>query len=60
MGTWQKVMIGLWVLYIISGIVLDGREKRDIHGNVMKYSAGEILAQVLLEFIILYFGGFFK
>ena len=60
MGIWQKVTIWIWAFYLVGGVFMDGKEKREKDGSVEKHSFISRLADVLLWFIILYFGGFFK
>lgn len=53
MGFWQWVVVVLWALDLLSTARFHGQKQP----NYNFYSS---LSEVLLAFIILYFGGFFK
>ena len=60
MGFWQWVMIIWWVIGFIAGMELHGRPRVDEDGNPQRYNIETVIVSILLHFIILYFGGFFK
>ena len=60
LGVWQQVMIVLWALYLLAALVMDGKPKVYEDGAPFRWSFVEALANVAVEFIILWFGGFFK
>lgn len=60
MGIWQWIIVVLWGLSFLSGMVLDGKPRIDGDGNPQKYHLVNVIANIAILFIILYFGGFFK
>ena len=60
MGVWQWIIVVLWGLSFLMGMVLDGDPRIDRNGNPEKYHLANVIASIAIQFIILYFGGFFK
>ena len=60
MGAWQWTIVVIWRLYFLSGIALDGDPRIDGDGNPEKYHLENVIVNIAILFIILYFGGFFK
>ena len=60
MGIWQWIIVVIWGLSFLLGMVLDGKPRIDGDGNPEKYNLAIVIANIAVQFIILYFGGFFK
>ena len=60
MGIWQWIIVALWGLSFLLGMALHGKPRIDGDGNPEKYHLANVIASIAIQFIILYFGGFFK
>ena len=60
MGFWQWVVVGMWITQLIISAALHGMPKVKRDGTPQTVRFEQELVSVLIGFIILYFGGFFK
>lgn len=60
LGFWQQFVIGTWVFHLFIAAILHGKPKVKRDGTPLKFKFEDAVISVLINFIVLYFGGFFK